>query len=280
MSNSQYCGIIKESIELKDLLIRHSKFFKDKKVYDYELADIYISNFLGRYKEDENIEISYKEDIEKRREYKLNISCSGPLCLKLSHEGNNISCILKIGDFWELSEFDLERSENIQDILENFYIEVKKIGKLTKTKEGFNLKINMYDAFRYRGANIFVYIKDESFEKIRKIKQMALDSGFLENEIIYDIEGYNNFRSMYERSLKEGDLVVIPDLSMIDNDLKSLEEFFLNFIDKKISFCIDDYVFLLDLYEELTKEEIISLMIKFFEFYLKKIKNEDENYLN
>lgn len=255
-----------EHVKLKDLLLRHSKYFKEKKVYNYLVEDVIIKDFVIT----EDIETKrrhYEECLEKGEKYfPINIVYNGCLELKVTHEGYDVEFIFKLAD-----RDSLESCDTVKDSLRDFYIEFKKIGRVHKTKQGFNLKIDIYDAFRYKGANVFVYIKGESFEKIKEIKRMALDRGFLEHEIIYDVDGYNNFISMYERSLKEGDLVVIPDLGMIKKDLKSLEQFFLNFINKKVSFCIDEYTFLYYLYEESSHEEVISFMMEFFRFYLEKI---------
>lgn len=255
-----------ECIKLKDLLLRHSKYFKEKKTYNYLVEDVIIEDFI--ITEDEETKRRFREEcLEKGKDYfSINIVYNGCLELKVIHEGDNVEFIFKLAD-----RDSLESCKTVTNILEGFYTEVKKIGRIHKTKRGFNLKIDMYDAFRYRGANVFVYIKDESFEKVKEIKKRALKRGFLENEIIYDIEGHNNFRSMYDRSLKEGDLVVIPDLGMIEKDLKSLEQFFLNFIAKKASFCIDEYTFLYDLYEQSSSEDVISSMMEFFRFCSEKI---------
>lgn len=258
--------IEREKIKLRDLLNRHSKYLKENKIFYYEVCDVKIKNYiLGS--DEADLHKKHKECLEngKLNRPKITIIKLQMLLLKVEHEGNSVKFIFEICD-----RDTLESWQNNKDVLEDFYTEAKKIGRFSKTKEGFNIKLNMLDAFRYRGANVFVYIKDTSVKGIKELKKIVLDRGFLENEVVYDVDGFSNFRSMYENSLKEGDLVVIFDLNMIDNSLDGLRNLFLGLLSKKVSFYIDEYLVLYDLYEESSKEEIITSMIEFFSFYLKK----------
>lgn len=265
--NVNQSKIKREKIKFKDLLNRHSKYLKEKKVFYYEIYDIKITDYIVGADEDA-VEKHYKECLKKGIvDFGIRVSDFKPILLKVEHDRDFVKFIFQMTH--NPNRDTLESWGNNKDILEKFYTEVKKIGRFSKTQEGFNLKLNMLDAFRYRGANVFVYIKDTSVKGIKELKKIVLDRGFLENEVVYDVDGFSNFRSMYENSLKEGDLVVIFDLNMIDNSLDGLRNLFLGLLSKKVSFYIDEYPVLYDLYEESSKEEIITSMIEFFSFYLK-----------
>lgn len=246
-----------ESITLKDLLYRHATFLKEKKEYFYEVKDVNIWSLLaGRNNSSNNTEFA--------------ITKIEPLKLRVNHEEDIIN--FEFGFTHEMIERKwFEELGGNKDILEDLFIQIKKIGKVTKTAFGFNLKLDLLKIFRYK-ANVFCYIKESDTQSLVDIKQQMISNGFEKKEIIYDINDYTNFLSMYERALKEGDLIVIPKLSMIENNTDSIKRLFLGFIQKKISFCIENYIFYYDLYKVYSKEEIINEMIDFFEFYIKSKK--------
>lgn len=256
-------------IKLKDLLLRHCKFLKEKEIFYYEVCDIKLKYFaLCR---NEATEERIREECLKNGEdyQRIRIERPGfvPLSLKVMHEGDHISFSFQNVDDRET----LESWGDNKDILDGLYTEAKKIGRLNKTKEGFNLKLNVKDYFRYRESNVFFYINDESGKKIKELKELAVQNGFFESEIAYDINGYSNFMFIYNKILKEGDLLVIYDLSIIGTDFENVNNFFLKMIEKKVSFIVDNYFWDNDRYEQFTKEELIVEMLKFCEFYLKKV---------
>lgn len=256
-----------QEITLKELLKRHSYFYKEEKKF-YYMTDIIVDTKILSCKPIKNEDTVLYKSIDNME---FDICRNVYLELSVIHCGNNVSFEF-MGVFGKgiSDRKELEAFGKNEDILENLYSEVNKLGNLNKTKNGFNLKINICDAARYRGENIYVYLKSDSVEDMKKLKKLALKYGFSEKEMVYDICEYNNFFSMYERYIKEGDLVVIPDLSMIKTDIKSLNQFILKFLDKKVSFCIDGYEFLYYVYEQCSKDEIANVILEFIEFCLEK----------
>lgn len=137
--------------------------------------------------------------------------------------------------------------------------ELKKIGDGRKVDNQYKLKMNPIKSAIYIGKTVYVYVSEEFTLKNKKKIDMYIQDGVERCRIGEEVENKRNiYNFLIKNTLKKGDLIVIPDMNILGDNISDVLVAIIDIFVKEADILLEEFLIEYKMYFKLDNIQLLG----------------------